>query len=284
MSTAPTASPARISKVLAPIPKPVKGMAPPGSFGEFLRVTHALILREIQTRFGRDNIGFAWVLVEPAAFVLGIVVLWMLVKGEHDKNLPLVPFLLTGYVPLLMYRHCVGRALRCMQANADFLFHRSVSILAMYSARLYVEVFSFLGAFCALWIAFIPFDAMGMPQNWGLFLAGWGLYILFSVGVAIFIGTLSERSELVDRIWQPVSYITIPISGTFFMVDWLPEYTHDIAVLFPPITAVELIRGGYFGPSVQFYTNVPAALGTSAFFLCAGLWFMRDTRDYVEVN
>jgi len=252
--------------------------------GECVRVIHALILREIQTRFGRDNIGFAWILVEPAAFVLGVVLLWSLIKGEHDKTMPIVPFLLTGYVPLLMYRHSVGRALRCMQANADFLFHQPVSILAMYSARLYVEIVSFLGAFCALWIVFAAFGVMGLPEDWGTFLAGWGIYILFSLGVAILIGVFSERSELVDRVWQPLSYITIPISGTFFMVDWLPGNVHEIAALFPPVTAVELIRGGYFGPSVRIHTNIPVAMVTCGICLAVGLWFMRTTRDSVEVH
>jgi capsular polysaccharide transport system permease protein len=117
-----------------------------------------------------------------------------------------------------------------------------------------------------------------------MFFAGWGIYILFAVGVAIFIGTLSERSELVDRVWQPVSYITIPISGTFFMVDWLPGSVHSIAALFPPVTAVELIRGGFFGPSVPIHTNIMVAVSSGMIFLCLGLWFMRDVRDYVEVN
>lgn len=265
-------------------PPPALPIAPIGSFGAYLRVTHALILREIQTRFGRDNLGFAWVLVEPAGFVLGIVVLWIFIKGEHDKSLPIVPFLLTGYVPLLMYRHSVGRAMRCMQANADFLFHRPVSILALYTARLYVEIFSFLGAFCLLWLVFGLLGAMDLPERWGLFLVGWGLYILFSASVALLIGTLSERSELVDRVWQPLSYVTIPISGTFFMVDWLPSTVQPWAVLFPPITAVELIRGGYFGPSVPFHSNIAVALGVSAVCLVAGLWLMRSARDYVEVS
>lgn len=279
-----TVPPRPTSDVLGPVPRQIHNRSSPHSIGEFLRVSHALILRETQTRFGRENIGFAWILVEPAAFVLGIVFLWVLIRGDHDKNLPIVPFLLTGYVPLLMYRHCAGRALRCMQANADFLFHRPVSILAIYCARLYVEVFSFLGAFCVLWIAFGFFGSMGLPERWGMFFTGWGIYILFSVGVGIFVGTLSERSELVDRIWQPISYVTIPISGTFFMVDWLPDYTHSIAVLFPPVTAVELIRGGFFGASVPIHTNIPVAIISGTIFLCLGLWLMRSVRDYVEIN
>ena len=267
--------------VLLPAPKPLSYVAPRGSIGEFIRVTHALIMREIQTRFGRDNIGFAWILVEPAFFCLAIVLLWLTIKGEHDKMLPIVPFLLTGYLPMLMYRHCVGRALNCMKANVDFLYHKPVTILSLYAARFYVEIFSFISALCVLWVLFAIFGMMELPARPDLFLLGWGVYIYFAIGLSTFIGVLSETSELVDRAWQPLSYITIPISGTFFMVSWLPGTVHEIAPLFPPITAVELIRGGYFGGTVQIYTNVPVAIVSSSIFFVAGLWLMRNTRNYV---
>ncbi len=267
--------------VLLPAPKPLPYIAPRGSLGEFMRVTSALVMREIQTRFGRDNIGFAWILVEPACFCLAVVVLWLTIKGTNDKMLPIIPFLLTGYMPMLMYRHCVGRALHCMQANIDFLYHKPVTILSLYAARFYVEIFSFLSAFCVLWVLFGLFGQMSLPARPDLFLLGWGIYIAFAVGLSTFIGVLSETSDFVDRIWQPLSYITIPISGTFFMVDWLPGTVQGIAPLFPPITAVELIRGGYFGSSVKIYTNVPVALTSSAILFVAGLWLMRTTRNHV---
>src|SRR5207248_8707633 len=64
------------------------------------RVTGALIMREIVTRYGRHNIGFMWVFAEPMMFTLGVVIVWSLLR-THTTRLPVIPFVVTGYSSLL---------------------------------------------------------------------------------------------------------------------------------------------------------------------------------------
>ena len=40
------------------------------------RVLGALLLRELLTRYGRNNIGFLWLFVEPMLFTLIITLFW----------------------------------------------------------------------------------------------------------------------------------------------------------------------------------------------------------------
>ena len=40
------------------------------------RVIWALVMREILTRYGRHNIGFLWLFVEPMIFTLLVTLLW----------------------------------------------------------------------------------------------------------------------------------------------------------------------------------------------------------------
>jgi capsular polysaccharide transport system permease protein len=56
------------------------------------RITGALMMREIYTRFGRDNIGFAWIIAEPAIFCLAIILLWSMIKHQGHADTPIVPF------------------------------------------------------------------------------------------------------------------------------------------------------------------------------------------------
>ena len=42
------------------------------------RVIGALLIREIITRYGRNNIGFLWLFVEPLLLTLFIVLMWIL--------------------------------------------------------------------------------------------------------------------------------------------------------------------------------------------------------------
>jgi hypothetical protein len=84
------------------------------------RVIWALLLREIMTRYGRHNIGFLWLFVEPMLFTLGVTALWTATQSAHGSNLPIVAFAITGYSSVLLwriytYRDCSlkGQAQQC---------------------------------------------------------------------------------------------------------------------------------------------------------------------------
>ena len=70
-----------------------------------LRVLGALLMREIITRYGRDNLGFLWLFAEPMLFTLGITALWTSAGLAHGSTLPVVAFALTGYSSVLLWRN-----------------------------------------------------------------------------------------------------------------------------------------------------------------------------------
>lgn len=248
------------------------------------RITGALMLREIYTRFGRHNIGFAWIIAEPAIFCLAVILLWSVVRHSGHKEIPVVPFLLCGYMPLLLYRHMTGRLLRCMQANAGLLYHRSVTILALYMSRIVVEVIGTSAAFAACLVMFYVAGFVEIPKQPGLMLAGWLMYAWYAAGTALVVGALSERSEVVEKIWNPISYIMIPLSGTFYMLYWVPAQFRSALLWMPPINGVEMIRGGYFGPAVPTYYDATYFIYVNLILTAIGLYFTKDARKHVEVE
>src|SRR6202789_1171942 len=89
------------------------------------RVLHALMMREVITRYGRDNLGVLWLVGEPMIFTLGVATLWSAAKLTHGgTGIPIVAFAVTGYSSVLMWRngtsHCIGG----IDANTHLLFHR----------------------------------------------------------------------------------------------------------------------------------------------------------------
>ena len=49
------------------------------------RVIGALLMREIITRYGRNNIGFLWLFVEPLMMTLLIVMMWKFLRADHSR-------------------------------------------------------------------------------------------------------------------------------------------------------------------------------------------------------
>ena len=67
-----------------------------GSLAIQRRVISALMLREILTRYGRHNIGFLWLFIEPMMFSVGITILWTYMQIAKG-SMPVAGFALTGY-------------------------------------------------------------------------------------------------------------------------------------------------------------------------------------------
>lgn len=67
-----------------PLPLPSRGI-PWRDFRDRLsiqlRVVHALMLREMMTRFGRSHLGFFWLMGEPLLLMAGVVFVWTLIIG-----------------------------------------------------------------------------------------------------------------------------------------------------------------------------------------------------------
>ena len=99
------------------------------------RVVGALLIREIYSRFGRESLGFAWIVAEPLVFALPVLFVWRAVRDPHEHGLSLVPFLWSGYLPLLLFRHLGGRILLFIRANVPLLYHQRVKIFDIFIAR-----------------------------------------------------------------------------------------------------------------------------------------------------
>src|SRR5712675_2345529 len=81
------------------------------------RVLHALLMREIITRFGRENLGVLWLVVEPMLFTLGVATLWTAAGLHRGSPIPLVAFAVTGYSSVLMWRNSANRACSAVVQN-----------------------------------------------------------------------------------------------------------------------------------------------------------------------
>lgn len=218
------------------------------------RVIAALVMREVHVRYGRKNIGFLWLMFEPIMFAFGVIMLRsVLPYGKSDHGIDLVPFLMTGYLPFLIFRNLLQRAMHCVQANHSVLYHRQVNLLDLYAARFALEIAGGLTAFVFGCGVMILLGFMDPPKDLLPIYAGLFFLVWFSAGFAALIGVGAEMHTLIEKISHPLAYLCIVVSGCFFMVGWLPTEYREAALWIPTVHCFEMIRGGYFGASVKVY-------------------------------
>lgn len=248
-----------------------------------LRVIAALLMREVITRFGRHNVGFLWLLFEPILFTIGVVILWNLLHSVHGFRVEVTPFVVTGYSSLLLWRNCSSRGIKAIEPNRSLLHHRQVKIQDIFFARMLLELSGVTASFLVLMVAMVGIGLLQFPAEAHLLLAGWIYMSWFSACLGMVLGCMSEHSEMVERLWHPCSYFLLAVSGTFFMVDWLPRGFQELVLWVPMVHAIEMMRAGYWGGAVHTYYSVEYISGVCLGMTLLSLILMGDRRMKVLV-
>lgn len=247
-----------------------------------LRVIGALLIREIHTRFGRENLGFGWIIAEPLVFALPVLAMWSAIRSPFEHGLAMIPFLWSGYLPLLLFRHLGGRMLMFVRVNAGLLYHRQVTIFDLFIARSLLEILSNLAAVIFSFVLFLALGVIDWPRDPAMFYLGYFYMIWWCVAVGLIIGGLSERSELVEKIWMPISYMYMVVCGFFFLAAWLPPPVRSIGLaVMPPIHAYDMLRAGLFGHTIRSYADPVYLSFVLATLTLIGLVLIRESRKYV---
>lgn len=214
------------------------------------RVIWALLLREILTRYGRHNIGFLWLFVEPMIFTIGVTILWTATKSVHGSTLPIVAFALTGYSSVLLWRNMPNRCIRAIEPNLSLLYHRNVRPIDIFLARLLLEAAGATMSLIFLSLFFVFIGWLSPPEDVLQVISGWLMLTWFGFALAIFLGALSEVSETVEKLWHPAAYFIFPLSGAAYLVDALPPAAQNFVLYLPMVHGVEYLREGWFGSQI----------------------------------
>lgn len=248
------------------------------------RVIGALMIRELVTRFGRENIGFLWMMVEPLLFAGLVGVMWRYMKGPEEHGVSVIAFVATGYIPLTLFRYSVSRSVRVFAANSSLMYHRQIKILDFILVRFLIEVIGAMMAYLLIAVLLIVLDEFPVPADLGAFLLGWFLYCLFTLSLCLILAPLSEMSEVLEKIMPVTTYIMIPFSGTFNMTSWLTPTAQKVMYYSPFVQGMELMRYGIFGDSVNAMWNVTVPITASALCMLIGLAMCRRVRRELIVE
>lgn len=247
-------------------------------------VIGALMMREIHTRYGRDNLGFLWLVMEPLMFSMGVIGLWTGLHGRYQHGVPILAFVITGYLPLTLWRHVTNRAVHCFRANSALLYHRQVRMMDLLAARIVLEFFGAVIAFVMIAFVFWAADMYEPPREWGLFYLGWMYFVLFVAGFGMIVGSLTEIYEWTEKMVGPLMYLMLPICGVFFMVDWLPEKWRHYALYVPTVSAFEMIRGGQFGSAVRVHYDLAYLSLCCAGMILLGFVLCRNVHRHLVIE
>jgi capsular polysaccharide transport system permease protein len=208
-----------------------------------LRIIGALMMREGTARFGHENLGFFWIMGEPLFLTVGVMGMWTITGATHGHNISVVPFALSGYTMITLWRHLTGKS----------VFHRNVRLLDIFFARFLLESLGILTAFFVSWTPLTLLGVINPMTDPLLLLGGFALHAWFSFSFGMIIAGLSEVWDPMEQFIPPVLYITLPFTGSFVLAAWLPQEYRDLLMYSPLQNTVEMLRAGMFPPDTVTY-------------------------------
>lgn len=239
-------------------------------------------MRELHTRYGRDNIGYLWLVGEPL-MLGGVIALLHSSSGVHGTGVSPAVFAMVGYTVFILFRSIVNRSEGAIDSNVPLLYHRMVTVLDFTIARATLELAGTVIAFVILYGFCWLIGIADLPARPLILLAGVGYVFWISFAVSMIITGGTYHRKLLERFVHPFTYFQIPFSAAFFEVKTIPEPYREYLLYSPLPHAFEIVRYGAFLDSTWEYVNLRYLTGVCLVLTLFGLIAMKSVRNRVHL-
>ncbi|MEM7255813.1 MAG: ABC transporter permease [Pseudomonadota bacterium] len=211
------------------------------------RVVHALVLRDVKSRFGGRRLGFLWALMEPCLFISLFVGIFYLIGRTSQSGIELPLFFISGIVPFLMFRDLYSTITGEAKGSSPLLMFPQVSRTDLIIAKLIVNtllsvtvLFVLLGGCYMMGFTFRIENPIGV-------LRALSLLVMMGLGLGLVVGALVIRYEFISSISSALLGRPLFLaSGLFFTADMLPPQAREYALYNPILHLIEAMRSEMF--------------------------------------
>ena len=125
---------------------------------------------------------------------------------------------------------------------------------------------------------------MEPPADVGLVYLGLAYQAVFCLACALILAPMSEISPVLEKFVGAFTYLMLPFSGAFVMVDWVPRNFQAVLLWSPPVHTAEIIRKGQFGSAVHAHYDLVYLTWISALMILIGLSMVLRSRKHIIVQ
>ncbi len=243
------------------------------SFTIFKSVISALFLREIQTRFASQKLGYFWAIFDAMFMVLVFAGLKSAIATNSMPGIDFPVFLASGFLAFFMWKNIVSKSMSAFSANMALFSYKQVKPIDTIITRFLVEILvSVMATLVFLGIG-LYFDFDVHVQNFTMVVLAvvWFAVFGFAIGLlTAVVGTFYETfTKIVNVIMTPLLFV----SALMYTVDSLPPVLREIILYNPIVHFIEMIHGNYFNSLTTEYVNYAYMFYWTFVPLYLGLYF-----------
>ena len=202
----------------------------------------ALILRELQTRFGQYRLGYLWVFLEPLLTIGFLILIFGTIRERAAPGIEYEIFLINGIIPFFMFRTGVTLGMSAVASNKGLFSYRSVKPIDALLARNILEFFLKMTAYICFTVGFawfgysVSFEAI--PQLLGY----WLLLFVFMFAFSLVFLVIGDFSKEIGKFLSSLFLVIYLLSGILYSIHIIPVQYQSYLLFNPLIHIFELMR------------------------------------------
>lgn len=251
------------------------------AFQRQLNVMHAIILRDIRSRFFNHGLGFLIQPLFPVAHILILLGIYTFMGRSAVFGDDLKLFFATGLVPVLTINYISRFMSQSLLANKNMLGFPAVHLMDIVLAR---SVLEFLGIVISTFIIVTMLLATGTdpsPYDLAGAVACMVVTALFAVGTGVFISVISAMLPAVSFVYALSTVIIYLSSGAPVYLGSLPDKYLYYLSFNPAWQAVTWMRTSYYMGYPQQYLDKTYLVMCCLISLMAGFALERMMRKTI---
>ncbi len=211
-----------------------------------MRVVAALFIREMEARFGSKPGGYVWALLDPAAHVSLMTIIFQAIARAPALGVSFPLFFATGYMGFQFYQATAAYLNGAVKANRSLLSYPSVAPIDTIIARYFLQLGTtvlvgifVLGAII-LWMRTPP------ELNWRSIIEATLVASTLGLGVGLINNVMFLKFALYEQVFSIVNRPLFLISGVFFLPDAIPHPYREIVLYNPLVHVIMQFRVGFY--------------------------------------
>ncbi|MBD9491640.1 ABC transporter permease [Ensifer sp. ENS11] len=211
-----------------------------------LNVMHAVVMRDIRSRYFNHGLGFLIVPLLPVAHIAMLLGIYRVTGREAIFGDDMALFFATGLFPALTFTYISRYMSVSVVANKSMLSFPAVHLLDIVLARSFLEFIGIMVSMFVIYVILLSIGSDPIPRSPDTALLALLSTIVLSIGVGIVVSVISAMLPMFPMGYALSMIVVYLSSGAPIYLHGFPEQVVYYCSFNPVFHAVEWMRSAYY--------------------------------------
>ncbi len=245
------------------------GAAPPTRVAA-ARAVSALMLREMNTRYGRTPGGYVWAIAEPLGMIILLGFAWSLLARSPSLGTSYFLFKATGFMVLQTFTVLGGQIGGALMFSKRLLWYPRITWIDAILARFALNAAVVFAVTTLIIGGILLYEGLRPVIAWGPVFLAMGMAAGMGLGMGCLNCYLFMRFPVWQQIWSILTRPLFLISGVILLYEDMPQMAQQVLWYNPILHLTGWMREGFYpmyrpdyisAVYVGVWIAVPMALG-----------------------